>query len=681
MSHPLLLAALLLAGTPKLSMLPAGDVRPRGWIWKQMDTDLREGLAGNYPKVSSIVDVELFVRKNGTLAPPYEYPRGKVARSWWVGEVEGNWLDSVVRLAFLTDNAEYKERVRRAYENVVKAQQNEPDSYIGIYVPKDRFALRTQMEFNNGELWTQSRLFQGMLAYYEYTKDAKILEAVKKAVDCTLKNYVGKEVFYQGSGVGHGVAFTDTLEWLFRLTGDRKYAEAMRWLYEDFSGKENEKPPKATLELSYDELRYPDRLWWSHTPHVMEGLHTPVITLAMTGDAKYKPAADNLMMKYDRHDTPGGGVVGDEGIGKRLGTSMLPREYCTMVSAIMALNRIAVWTGDFDATRRSETIALNAAQGARFHPALKAVRYLSHDNQKDASTPAHAQRYLYSAWHGAAPCCSTTAARMMPYYVEGMWFADHQKNELIANYYGPNTVTTTVAGREVSITEETDFPFSDKVKFVFGSDAKLTLILRKPPRCGAVKVAAPGAKVDVAADRISIRGVWKKGGAVSVAFDFKPQLVSEPNLTNAYHYSWGPLLFSLPLGEKRKTLTEFETLDGKPSGFFMWEITPEHSERWNYKFDPKEKFAKVDLPGGNRDTPWANPPIGLRGRMRDANGALMDVTLTPLGASVLRRTSFPDCTQPVVGPQEEWIIKARKANPDGTIQQSGARKKMQPPAK
>ena len=151
-------------------------------------------------------------------------------------------------------------------------------------------------------------------------------------------------------------------------------------------------------------------------------------------------------MKYDRHDTPGGGVVGDEAIGRRLGTSMLPREYCTMVSAVMALNRIAVWTGNLDASRRAETIALNAAQGARFHPAMKAVRYLSHDNQKDASTAAHAQRYLYSAWHGAAPCCSTTAARMMPYYIEAMWLADHKNNALIANYYGPNRVDTT-AGR------------------------------------------------------------------------------------------------------------------------------------------------------------------------------------------------------------------------------------------
>jgi uncharacterized protein len=119
-------------GRARLSMLPAGDIKPKGWIWKQMDLDLREGLTGNYPKVSSIVSAEIFVHKNGTLAKDYAYPNGSVGRSWWVGEVEGNWLDSIVRLAFLTDNAETKERVKQAYEHIIKAQESEPD---GLSVP------------------------------------------------------------------------------------------------------------------------------------------------------------------------------------------------------------------------------------------------------------------------------------------------------------------------------------------------------------------------------------------------------------------------------------------------------------------------------------------------------------------------------------------------------------------
>ena len=103
-----------------------------------------------------------------------------------------------------------------------------------------------------------------------------------------------------------------------------------------------------------------------------------------------------------------------------------------------------------------------------------------------------------------------------------------------------------------------------------------------------------------------------------------------------------------------------KALDGKPSGFFMWEIKPVHPERWDFQFDREEHFAKVGLPGGDYETPWANPPIGLRGRMRDPEGVPVGVTLTPLGTSLLRRTSFPDRSQPVAGPQEEWIIEKKQ---------------------
>jgi len=661
------------AGGPRLSMLPAGDVKPGGWIWKQMDLDLREGIPGNFPKISNFVNNEIFANKNGTLALPYKYPNGQVAKSWWVGEVEGNWLDGVVRLAFLTDNAEYKERARKAHERIITAQQDESDGYIGIYIPKDRFALRTETKYNNGELWTQSRLFQGMLAYYEYTKDKKILRAVEKAVDCTLAHYLGKEVFYQGSGVSHGVAFTDTLEWLYRLTGDQKYIKAMQWLYEDFSTKEGDKIPKADREMSYDELKNPDTLWFSHTPHVLEGMHMPFIAYKMTGDPKYKLAADNVLMKYNRHDTPAGGLPCDESIGGRFGTSMLPYENCGNVSTMMGLNRIAVWTGNLDGTIKAETIALNAEQGARFHPSLQALRYCAHDNQKDASEFVYAERYVYSALCGAAPCCSSSLGRVMPYYLEGMWFADHKKNELIANQYGPNKVTTTLAGKKVVVVEETEFPFSDKVRFVFDSDADATLVLRKPPYCGDIKVTAKGARIEVTPHRVLLHGPWKKGDAVSVDFDFKVKLVAEPNLQNANYYRWGVLLFALPLGEDCRKVKEFQAGD-KPSGFFAWSIKALHPERWDYRCDPMATFVKVDLHGGNYDTPFANPPIGLQGTMIDKDGKRVEVTLTPFGSSHLRRTSFPDYSRPIVGPQDESVVRRGRIGPDGTFQETSRTK-------
>ena len=639
---------------PELSLLPAGDIMPAGWMKIQMELDLKDGLPGNYPKVSNIVSIDLFANRNATLRGAYHYPGDSVERSWWVGEVEGNWYDAVTRLGYLTRNREYMERTKNYFKRIIEAQKKEPDGYIGIYVPEDRFVLDTPetRDANNGELWTQSRFFQGMLAYYEYTKDSEALDAVIRAVDCTLKNLVGKKYFYQAGGVAHGVAFTDTLEWLYRLTGDRKYAEGMRWLYEDFTAKRWDE--KSNGDMGYVQLSDAGMPWYSHTPHTMEAIHAPIVTYKMTGDEKYKLAAENVMLKYDRHDTPGGGVVGDEHVDRRLGTTMLPREYCTMVSAVMGLNRVLVWGGDLSVSERVERLVFNAAQGSRLHPAMTAIRYLGHDNQKTADNDSHLQRYLYSSWHSAAPCCATTAGRMLPYYVEGMWLADHPENTIIANYYGPNELNTVIAGKKVSITQHTDYPFSDKVELVFNIDSDVTLVLRKPKYSENVSVKSDSADIDSLDDRIIVRKSWKKGDRVSIDFHFKPRLISEMNLMYSAYYRWGPLLFSLPLGEIRKTSREYIALDNNPSGFFLWEITPKDTSRWQYKYDMDEPFEQIELEDGNRETPFANPPIGLKGKMIAADGqSKTEVILTPLGSSVLRRTGFPLFNFPAPAVNEE----------------------------
>ena len=114
------------------------------------------------------------------------------------------------------------------------------------------------------------------------------------------------------------------------------------------------------------------------------------------------------------------------------------------------------------------------------------------------------------------------------------------------------------------------------------------------------------------------------------------------NLMYSAYYRWGPLLFSLPLGEIRKTRREYIALDDNPSGFFLWEITPKDTSRWQYKYDLDEPFEQIVLEGGNHETPFANPPIGLKGKMIAADGqSKTEVILTPLGTSVLRRTGFP----------------------------------------
>ncbi len=196
-------------------------------------------------------------------------------------------------------------------------------------------------------------------------------------------------------------------------------------------------------------LSDPNRLWYTHTPHIAEALSVPEIAYAYSGSSAYAHAADEVLDKLQRHSNPGGGPVGDEAVSGHIGAFGLMSEYCSMTETIASLNRLAQYRDAMATGDISERIALNAAQGARLHTAATAVSYLSSDNRLSATqTSEYFDRPLYSASHQSAACCSLNSARLLPYYVEGMWLKETARAGLVARLYGPSTLDTSSSARQ-----------------------------------------------------------------------------------------------------------------------------------------------------------------------------------------------------------------------------------------
>jgi N-sulfoglucosamine sulfohydrolase len=169
---------------------------------------------------------------------------------------------------------------------------------------------------------------------------------------------------------------------------------------------------------------------------------------------------------------------------------------------------------------------------------------------------------------------------------------------------------------------------------------EFTLSLRLPPGCGEVSVeTASGALVQRFTNHIEIRRTWSGSERVMIGFDFQIQEKRDRN--GEYYLKWGPLVFALPLQEERKAIHEFAALDGKLSGFHRWEIRPVDETPLRYHFAKQASFSMETLPGGDRNQPWANPPVGLKGQLLNERGQAIPVTLKPLGSSLLRKTTFP----------------------------------------
>ncbi|HNO92532.1 MAG TPA: glycoside hydrolase family 127 protein, partial [Anaerolineales bacterium] len=235
-----------------------GEIKPAGWMRAQMAHDLEHGFVGHLDElVPDLIQRDDIYGADRLTKAARTKELGVVAKEsqwevqflWWNSETQSNWLDGMTRAALLLDQPHFIEKARTHIERLLATQDS--DGYLGIYAPDLRFNFSGE----NGELWAQASLFRVLLGWYEATDDERTLDAVRRAVDVTLRAYpIGQshpfDVKDDFAGVGHGLVFTDILDRLHQITDDETYLVYARWLYEEYSRQ----------PLSQDDIQLPHLL-------------------------------------------------------------------------------------------------------------------------------------------------------------------------------------------------------------------------------------------------------------------------------------------------------------------------------------------------------------------------------------------------------------------------------------
>lgn len=603
---------------------------PEGWLLEQLQMDLAEGIAGHFPQINKTIEHRRFVKHD---ARPDNIPHvadDDQQRGWWSGEHEAYYADGYFRTAWLAGDQYHTQKAIGRLKAILAAQDR--DGYIGIYSREHRLPSKGP----DGELWTQSRIFQALLAYYEATGDRNILDAVERAVRLTAGRYMARGGYFsrpgsKDGGVSHGVGYFQTLEWLYRLTGDDFYRSTFLRLYQDYARGDT-----RDLDMLLSNLADSSAAWTDHTPHTAESLAVPRIAQAY-GDTAYRQAAANVLYKIDKYSNPGGGMVGDESIHGRTGSFDLPTEYCTFTETVESMNRMDMYQHPFTCSDRIERIAFNGAQGARLHPAAGAVAYLSLDNRTEARLASRlGDRHLFSPSHTAASCCALNSMRFLPYYIEGMWMKATDGRTLFARLYGACRVETKIGGRTVTVREITDYPFGGKIRFEIFVERPVyfRLALHIPAYVTDEEVSVPaGMRVRRNGASVEIEGRWKGNESVELELPFAVRPVTDSRDMTAAAY--GPLLFSLPIDAQVVRCRNYTN----DSLFFSREYLPvEQPSVW--RIDNVPEFSAIALDSGDMTRPWAYPPVGLSGVLTDTVGLKKPVVLRPLGSTILRQTGF-----------------------------------------
>ncbi|MCX6343439.1 MAG: glycoside hydrolase family 127 protein [Armatimonadetes bacterium] len=626
-----------------------GAVKPRGWILEQMRRDLRDGFAGHLDELCREASSDIFAVNRNQPGKPNSGNAEGVA--WWNGETEGNWRCGHIMMACLTGEPNAVAKAKAYVEHILAAQ--DADGYLGIFSPELRYK-------GNGDLWAQTCLFRGLLAYADATGDEKVWTAVKRAADRTIEGYAScLKIEYSQ----HDAMFTAILEQLYARTGDRKYIDFGLRLYREYPGmKEFFENPAIKHADGTTTLN--GCLSYAHGATVSEAMRVPLWFWSVMGDEQYLRVGKGAVDAMDACIMPSGALVSDELVNRPPQPWDIGYEYCAILERELTLFSAAQKFGDAKYAEVAEHLWVNAAQGSRT-PDGTAVLYCSPENRLSVNDEIGKRQRFSPTHQQTAVCCNPNATRVAPYYIANSWMRPNGAEPAIAAMlYGPSELSTEIAGVSVSIKQTTLYPYSGDVKMTVSPSKPVAFCmwLRNPSWSQNTQIVCPGAKITLANGFWQVRKKWKAGDTVSIRFD---QAIREaPAINGEIALQYGPLLYVLPVPGTPQVIKTYnlpglsDYLMSADNGGDKMSLSADQRKS-GFGFAPK----KVSTKGANPDRPLDNPQVVLEGKLVNEfyGGAPVPVQLVPMGAQSarLRQVTFP-------------VASVEKQRPYGRFKSSGS---------
>ena len=620
---------------PQFRLLRFGEVMPAGWIREQMIRDLRDGFAGHLPEIAPMTCGSNIFGVNRNTPEHYQNAGGGswggAEGMWWKGETEGNWRSGNTMMSILSGDTDLRAKADTRVAALLATQ--DPDGYMGIYGPTLRFPAGN---IDNGELWTQTCILRGLIAYYEATGKPEVLKAVERSVRLTMSHYgEGIKDPYGPGTMDHNLMYVDVLERLYDLTGDRAYRDFGVYLYRDYSRD-------VRTDIALPVLLSGDHPLMGHGATTYEALRVPIWAGYVTGDPTLLAAGEEALAKCWPHVSPTGGPVSNEMIANKPADPDLGGyEGCGEKEWMTSLLSAAQKTGRASLAERAETTYYNSVQGSRF-PDGKAMDYVTTDNIYKIDG-AIMNRCLFSPAHeDVANCCPPNFTQIGPIFVRNMWMRAPDGLALVL--YGPCDVRTTVGDVGVRLAEETSFPFSDSVLVRVEPDAPLDFYLhiRVPSWATGVEAKCPDAEIHRAGDWLLVGKKWRKGDAV--ALSFRAEVRPVPANNGEFYLRRGPLFYAMGIPGIRNAIKDYPL-----PGYHDYTVSPVTWGQVRFALakptGAPSAPALVLVPNPKADAryPWDSPPSLLEGTLLNLDTMKPEsVALVPMGSgdATLRRITF-----------------------------------------
>ncbi|RFZ83261.1 hypothetical protein DYU05_14075 [Mucilaginibacter terrenus] len=624
--------------------LPLGAIKPNGWL-REMLIRQKNGATGNLDKLYPIV----MGKRNGWL--------GGDGDQWERGPY---WVDGLLPLAYILDDKELIAKVKPWVEWSIKSQQ--PDGYFGP--AKDYSEEPGIQRDNTRDWWPKMVMLKILKQYYSATGDKRVINLMTNYFKFQLKELpsvpLDKYTFWARYRAGDNLM---VVYWLYNITGDKFLLQLADLLH------------KQTYDFTDAFLNTPllSTDGSIHGVNLAQGMKEPLIYYQQHPEQKYLDAtvkAHTDLRKYD--DMAHGLFGGDESLHGNNPTQ--GAELCTAVEMMFTLESTLAVTGDVNYADKLERIAFNALP-TQVSDDFVDRQYFQQANQvmltrqtRNFDVNHSGTDVCYGLLTGY-PCCTSNMHQGWPKFTQNLFYATADKG-IAALLYSPSEVKALVAdGKEISVKEETNYPFGETVKFTMSLGKAKQLIfpfhLRVPKWCNnaSIKINGKVMQQATAGEIVKLGREWHNGDVVELTL---PMHISKNNwYENSISIERGPLVYALKIGEEVTRVKN--TKDPIDYGSSYDEIRP--TTPWNY--------ALIDQPDNKLDEnykvetsavssyPWnlQNAPITIKTKGRripswklynDMAGPIPytfiwgsdaeqpeDIILVPYGCTRLRISQFP----------------------------------------
>jgi hypothetical protein len=531
--------------------LPLGTVKPAGWLKSQLQVQA-EGLTGN-------LDDFWPVLVNSSW-------RGGDGDAW---ERSPYYLDGLVPLAYILNDERLISKVKNWIESILASSTD-----TGWYGPD-----------KNKDRWPLAVANKVLMQYYEGSGDKRAIEVLTKyfrylhdsSPDWPDKEWRGVRAM-ENAVTGY---------WLYRQKPETWILETIASIQKNSSDWTSyyEKFPWDSA-VSADKkipLNWGPNGLTAHVVNNAMAIKYPGLWYQQSKDERFKKAVFAGIEKYDiNHGQPGGRFSGDEHLaGRNPGHGT---ELCSVVEYMFSLEELYEVFGINSLADRLELLAYNSLPGATT-PDMWAHQYDQQANQvlvsgakRDWSTNGD-----FANIYGLRPediCCLSNMHQGWPKFVESMWMASND-NGLALVTYGPSIVKAKVGkGTEVTVTEETDYPFSGIVKLTINTlkTVAFPIDLRMPGWADTTVIKFKGKTVSVNnTSTYKLKERWKDGDQILIELPMK--IRTEKTYNNSMTILRGPVCFSLRINKEYKGIkADYDNFSYK--GSVDWEINPKSA--WNY---------------------------------------------------------------------------------------------------